>query len=180
MLHQIAGFLALIKDMNQIVSTIRNPFKWGQGNISTALGWNIGEGQMSNYQEWKYGGTGSYDFTDSGKSRSSDPDPEQYGWGIDPSTGQYDWYNRLTGNFDWPHNAAGTDYWRGGLTWVGEAGPELVSLPRGSQIMDAQESRNADGFHVENLTIMIDAKNVQEFNDVVEIMKYARTRMRKR
>ena len=57
MLHQIAGFLALIKDMNQIVSTIRNPFKWGQGNIGTALGWNIGEGQMSNYQEWKYGGS---------------------------------------------------------------------------------------------------------------------------
>ena len=39
------------------------------------------------------------------------------------------------------YNAAGTDYWTGGLTWVGEAGPELVSLPRGTQIYSNQESR---------------------------------------
>lgn len=39
------------------------------------------------------------------------------------------------------HNAGGTDNWRGGLTWVGESGPELVSLPRGTAIHSAQESR---------------------------------------
>ena len=39
------------------------------------------------------------------------------------------------------YNAAGTDSWRGGLTWVGESGPELVSLPRGTQIYPNQESR---------------------------------------
>lgn len=33
-----------------------------------------------------------------------------------------------------PGNAGGTDYWRGGTTWVGEKGPELLNLPRGSQI----------------------------------------------
>jgi len=33
-----------------------------------------------------------------------------------------------------PHNAAGTNNWRGGETWVGERGPELVNLPRGSQV----------------------------------------------
>lgn len=32
-------------------------------------------------------------------------------------------------------NAAGTDNWRGGLTWVGEKGPEILNLPRGSQII---------------------------------------------
>lgn len=42
---------------------------------------------------------------------------------------------------DTGYNAAGTDNWRGGLTWVGEAGPELVSLPRGTQIYSNQESR---------------------------------------
>jgi hypothetical protein len=31
-------------------------------------------------------------------------------------------------------NAAGTGYWRGGRTWVGEQGPELLDLPRGSRI----------------------------------------------
>jgi len=38
------------------------------------------------------------------------------------------------------HNAAGTDNWRGGLTWVGEQGPELVRLPRGTQIYTNEES----------------------------------------
>lgn len=37
-------------------------------------------------------------------------------------------------------NAHGTQYWRGGLTWVGEQGPELIELPRGSKVYTAQES----------------------------------------
>ena len=41
------------------------------------------------------------------------------------------------------HNAGGTDNWRGGATWVGESGPELVSLPQGTQIRSNQESRQA-------------------------------------
>jgi hypothetical protein len=32
-------------------------------------------------------------------------------------------------------NALGTDNWRGGLSWVGEKGPELVNLPRGAQVI---------------------------------------------
>jgi hypothetical protein len=36
------------------------------------------------------------------------------------------------------HNAMGTNNWRGGLTWVGERGPELLNLPSGSQILSAQ------------------------------------------
>jgi hypothetical protein len=35
----------------------------------------------------------------------------------------------------YPGNAAGTDNWRGGMTWVGEKGPELLNLPRGSQVI---------------------------------------------
>lgn len=42
-------------------------------------------------------------------------------------------------------NAAGTPSWRGGLTWVGEKGPELVSLPRGTAIYDAQKSSRMAG-----------------------------------
>ncbi|PSK96703.1 TP901 family phage tail tape measure protein [Haloactinopolyspora alba] len=40
-----------------------------------------------------------------------------------------------------PGNATGTRNWRGGLTWVGEEGPEIVSLPRGSDIYSNAESR---------------------------------------
>jgi TP901 family phage tail tape measure protein len=32
-------------------------------------------------------------------------------------------------------NAAGTDFWRGGPTWVGEKGPEILNVPRGAQIV---------------------------------------------
>lgn len=38
--------------------------------------------------------------------------------------------NQLVG-----HNAAGTDHWRGGLSWVNEEGGELMNLPNGTQII---------------------------------------------
>lgn len=37
-------------------------------------------------------------------------------------------------------NAEGTNHWRGGVTWVGEKGPELVELPRGSRVLPNKES----------------------------------------
>lgn len=48
---------------------------------------------------------------------------------------------RTTNPFMWAvgQNAAGTDYWRGGLTWVGEQGPELLNLPRGTSITPASK-----------------------------------------
>lgn len=43
------------------------------------------------------------------------------------------------------HLANGTSDWRGGLTVVGERGPELVNLPRGSQVFSNQQSRRMTG-----------------------------------
>jgi phage-related tail protein len=37
--------------------------------------------------------------------------------------------------------ATGTEYAPGGMAWVGEHGKELVSLPRGSKVFTAAESR---------------------------------------
>lgn len=37
-------------------------------------------------------------------------------------------------------NARGTESWRGGLTWVGEQGRELVDLPKGSKVYSNQKS----------------------------------------
>lgn len=39
-----------------------------------------------------------------------------------------------------PHHAVGSRNFAGGLTWVGERGPELVSLPRGASIATAADS----------------------------------------
>lgn len=85
--------------------------------------------------------------------------------------GTWDQYSSFYG-----YNAGGTENWRGGLTWVGEAGPELVSLPQGSQVMSSQESRSGgDTFY-----ITIDAKSVQEFNDIIRMAKEAPALRQKR
>lgn len=42
-------------------------------------------------------------------------------------------------------NADGSDYWRGGLTWVGERGPELLNVPRGAQIVPNDVARARGG-----------------------------------
>lgn len=39
-------------------------------------------------------------------------------------------------------NATGTQYYTGGLTWVGEHGPELLDLPKGSKIHTNRASQN--------------------------------------
>ena len=45
-------------------------------------------------------------------------------------------YSRAIGG-----NAVGTEYWSGGMTYVGEQGRELVDLPRGSKVYNANDSR---------------------------------------
>ncbi len=67
-------------------------------------------------------------------------------------------------------NAAGTDFWRGGATWLGEGGPELVELPRGSVIHSNEESgqiaaasktdtRRMEQLQAEEIAIMRDIKS---------------------
>lgn len=50
-------------------------------------------------------------------------------------------------------NADGTDFWGGGLTWVGERGPEIVELPRGSKVHNAEDSRSMGGTNNYYLTV---------------------------
>ena len=55
-----------------------------------------------------------------------------------------------------PHLAAGRRNFGGGLALVGEQGPELVALPRGSDVYSAGESRRmAGGGAVINLTVNV-------------------------
>ncbi|MET4721911.1 hypothetical protein ABIF63_006017 [Bradyrhizobium japonicum] len=55
-------------------------------------------------------------------------------------------------------NAAGTDNWRGGPTWVGEEGPEIVNLPRGAQVIPNDIARQAGGGVSAPVSISIDAR----------------------
>jgi hypothetical protein len=43
--------------------------------------------------------------------------------------------------FSFGHNAAGTQNWSGGATWVNENGPEIADLPSGTRIYPASETR---------------------------------------
>lgn len=73
------------------------------------------------------------------------------------------------------YNAAGTEYWRGGGTWVGEAGPEYVQLPRGSRIYSNQESRQ---FASGDQTININVNGIQELSEIVDWYSSRRIRGR--
>ena len=57
-----------------------------------------------------------------------------YGGNLNPDGG-------VGGGANVPGNATGTNYFEGGLSWVGEDGPELVSLPRGSRIYNNRDSQ---------------------------------------
>jgi hypothetical protein len=63
----------------------------------------------------------------------------------------------LLADFDkaFGNNANGTPSWKGGLTWVGERGPELVNLPRGAGVIPAHRASQMSGG---GMTINVDAR----------------------
>lgn len=67
-----------------------------------------------------------------------------------------------------PHYASGTTYSAGDEAWVGEHGPELVKLPRGSQVIPNNIAKNGTGM-VNIFYCTIDARNVDDFNRVVKL-----------
>ncbi len=148
-LGAIADFVAVIADGFSLVKSL---VTLDFGGMKNALGFGYGSGNANNLQRTIMMQNGDWqeykDFYNS------------------------PYYTGYTGN------ASGNDNWRGGLTWVGENGPELVRLPAGSQIMNAQESRESGAVYIGS--IVIDAKNVQEFNDVIDVVLHAKERLRKR
>lgn len=144
LLKPIAQTMALIADAADVLVGL---FTFDFERVGTALGLNIGQGQLSNQQKLHYG-----------SALPSNTYVPGVGW---------------VGN---GYNAGGTDNWRGGLTWVGENGPELAMLPRGTQITSASESREFVGDTT--IYVTIDAKNVKEFNDIVEIAQNERLKAR--
>lgn len=167
-LNAVARLMAAIADAANIITGIVT-LDWDR--IKTGLGLNYGNGQANNYQRVTMQQQGTWEQYD------------QYynGWqsnyGYDSTSGRY--YDLNTGNYlsydPRQYNATGNDNWRGGLTWVGEAGPELVSLPAGSQILNAQDSREMGG---NTYYVTIDAHNVKDFMDIVNMAQNARVRQR--
>ena len=69
------------------------------------------------------------------------------------------------------YHAMGTQYFSGGTTWVGEHGPELVELPRGTRIFNNQESKNITNNPVYNVTVVADMSRIRSVQDVVDIIE---------
>jgi TP901 family phage tail tape measure protein len=67
-------------------------------------------------------------------------------------------------------NALGTSYWGGGETWVGENGPEKVTLPKGSKVQDHQSSVNSSGKSI-SIAKLADMIIVREEADIEKIAK---------
>lgn len=148
LLKGVAGTIAWIADtINLIVGLLT----LNGDRISTALGFN--PNKASNIQKTLYGA----DY----KTESYYDSPGNY---YDPTTGQW------TGNYF--HNAGGNDNFPGGRTRVGENGPETVYLPQGTVIANAQETR-ADGGYDAPVNVYIEARTIQEFNDIIEIVRDA-------
>lgn len=148
LLQGIAGTLAWAADtINLIVGLLT----LNGDRISTALGLN--PNKASNIQKALYG---------------ADYKTESYY----DSTGNY--YNPTTGQWtgNYYHNAGGNDNFPGGRTRVGENGPETVYLPQGTVIANAQETR-ADGGDDAPVNVYIEARTIQEFNDIIEIVRDA-------
>ena len=77
-----------------------------------------------------------------------------------------------------PGNAAGTSFWRGGYTIVGERGPELVRLPRASRIWSNPETQAMLGQGSGD--VVIESVNIHNGMDVAQLEYRIRQLQRRR
>ena len=153
-LKGVALVIAAIADAAQVavglVQMLTGNISGGWSNVKSGLGMNLSEGQLSNTQRAL-----GYD---------------QMGSWYNPETG----YWEGTGS----QHATGTDNFSGGLTWVGENGPELAMLPAGTRILSAQESRDYSGGDVINITV--DVGSLEDLDTLIRWAKGQKIRGRMR
>lgn len=177
-LSETADMVALIADTADVIIGL---LTFNFDKAKTALGWNPNE--YSNTQRriatrkgYKYDReTGSYYDPDQLTQSQIDRAYQQALQDGSAVGMTYDlWLEQYKRKY-WGSNASGTDNWRGGWTRIGENGPENVYLPRGAAVDTAQESRDGSNNYY---YITIDAKSVQEFEDIVRIAQEQRWKSR--
>ena len=135
-LHAIAGAIAWIADAaNAGIGFLTSFTASGRQRLNTALGLNAQYGMYSNLQRWD-GTAASYEewFASERQARSEGyRDSSVWIPGDEAPRTTYTW----DPNKDEPiigisYNASGNQNWRGGLTYLGENGPEAALLPRRS------------------------------------------------
>ena len=181
-LRPLAQMLALIADTMSVIAGLvnvlagigsldKNRISSGWTTMTTGLGFN--STYASNMQKLEQ----SYAQADAAASGDStyyngqfygNSDAALYAqWEAEGMGMSFDLWKQSRGR-----NAAGTYNWRGGLTWVGESGPELVGLPAGAQVYTAQESREIASGET-NITLVVPG-GVREMAQIVELYKAQR------
>lgn len=89
------------------------------------------------------------------------------------------------GNNNIPHYATGTNYHRGGPAYITEYAPEQLSLPNGTNMVVMPRGTKVtpnitvgSGGGGDVFNIIIDAKNIREFNDIIRLAEDARQQRR--
>lgn len=177
-LSETADMVALIADTADVIIGL---LTFDFDKAKTALGWNPNEysntqRRLAKRRGYKYDReTGSYYDPDQLTQSQIDRAYQQALQDGSAVGMTYDlWLEQYKRKY-WGSNASGTDNWRGGWTRVGENGPENVYLPRGAAVDTAQESRDGGNNYY---YITIDAKSVQEFEDIVRIAQEQRWKSR--
>lgn len=164
-LKPVVSAVAILADGLNVLTGM---FTFDFERVNTAMGLNAKYGMLSAQQQasGKYDGyryTESTGWIESGTHTEAELRAE---YAKNP-TGTYEYWKELHG-----YNAAGTDYWYGGRTLIGENGPEMAILPQGTRILTAQESRQVTGGDTYNITIP--ASSIKEFEDIIRIVKNRR------
>jgi TP901 family phage tail tape measure protein len=68
-----------------------------------------------------------------------------------------------------PHFASGTDYFQGGTALVGEKGPELINMPKGSQVINNNNTNKALNSRSISIAKLADTIVVREDADIDKI-----------
>lgn len=147
-LGAVAQLVAIIADATDVVAGL---FTLDFNRVGNALGFGIRRGELSNWQRTRM---------------SQDGTLQQY---QDFYNSPY--YTGYTGN-----NASGNQNWRGGLTYLGEGGPETAILPQGTRIYSAQDSRLMGGGDTYNFTVSV--KDLEDLDLLIRWAKGARVRER--
>ena len=171
-LSMIGGLLASIADAIDVIKSL-NLSGIISGDLFNALGFGYGSGNANHYQTWRMQQEGTYDqYTNYYTDKASRQGTTFSQFNRTPENAFYSngkWYDRDTG-WEIPGYATGTYNFAGGRALVGENGPELVDLPGGSRIWNAQDTRGAGGVVI-NGNIILDAGSVEDLVDAARFLE---------
>ena len=74
----------------------------------------------------------------------------------------------------YPRNATGTRFWAGGRTMVGENGPEVVELPRGSRVYKTGSAPATSGSYTDNSQYVFRVDDIETYGKIERRLKRER------